>query len=186
MRWWHVAQRSGGQDGESSMRRSCRISNGYSGKHLALLLVHHDKVTRGRVARGASRWGRLIPRWPHSQQFSSRWLPCGSQGGYGGVHSVSSQLSRGWGPWICVLAPDWSRVCFFGSIRCHGHVGSCVLACRHVSWCGSHQAHTMFCAYLSHLNSKVGKWYTISIVSASLSQWWCQIANWHYFQWCLI
>jgi hypothetical protein len=23
------------------------------------------------------------------------------------------------GPWIRVLAPDWSRVCFFGSMMCH-------------------------------------------------------------------
>jgi hypothetical protein len=37
------------------------------------------------------------------------------------------------GPWIRVLAPDWSRVCFFGSMRCHGHVGACVAARRHVA-----------------------------------------------------
>jgi hypothetical protein len=30
------------------------------------------------------------------------------------------------GPSILVLAPDWSRVCFFGLVRCHGHVGACV------------------------------------------------------------
>jgi hypothetical protein len=61
------------------------------------------------------------------------------------------------GPWIRVLAPDWSRVCFFWLMRCHDHVGSCVAARRHVAWCGSHRAHAMSCAYLSHPNSKVGK-----------------------------
>jgi hypothetical protein len=30
------------------------------------------------------------------------------------------------GPWIRVLAPDWLKVCFHGSMRCHGHMGSCV------------------------------------------------------------
>jgi hypothetical protein len=37
------------------------------------------------------------------------------------------------GPWIHVLAPDWLRVCLFGSMRCHGHVGACVAAHRHVA-----------------------------------------------------
>jgi hypothetical protein len=40
------------------------------------------------------------------------------------------------GPWIRVLAPDWSRAYFFESVRCHGHVGACVAACRHMAWCG--------------------------------------------------
>jgi hypothetical protein len=37
------------------------------------------------------------------------------------------------GPWIHVLAPDWSRVCFFGLIMCDGHMDSCVAARRHVA-----------------------------------------------------
>jgi hypothetical protein len=63
------------------------------------------------------------------------------------------------GPWIHVLAPDWSNVCFLGSMRCHGHVDSCMAARRHVAWCGSHRAHMISCAYLFHPNSKVGKRY---------------------------
>jgi hypothetical protein len=128
MRWWHVALRSGGQVGESSMRRSCGISDGYSGRHLAPPLVRHDKLTRGRPAWGASRWGRLIPGWPRSRRFSSRWLPGGSQGGYGGVHGVSSQLSRGFEPlelracsWLVesvllwIDEVSWPRRCLCGS-----------------------------------------------------------------------
>jgi hypothetical protein len=61
------------------------------------------------------------------------------------------------GPWIHVLAPDWSRVCFFVSMPYHGHMGACVVARRHVAWCGSHRSHTISCAYLSHLNFKGGK-----------------------------
>jgi hypothetical protein len=41
-----------GQVGESSMRRSCRLSNGYLGRHLALPLVRHDKPTCGSVVQG--------------------------------------------------------------------------------------------------------------------------------------
>jgi hypothetical protein len=52
--------------------------------------------------------------------------------------------------WIRVLTPNWSRVCLFGSMRCHEHVGACVAARRHVAWCGSHRAHMMSSAYLSH------------------------------------
>jgi hypothetical protein len=60
------------------------------------------------------------------------------------------------GPWIRVLAPDWSRVCFFGSMMCHGHVDSCVATRRHVAWCGSHRFHMISCAYLfsSELQSR--------------------------------
>jgi hypothetical protein len=61
------------------------------------------------------------------------------------------------GPWIRILVHDWSKVCFLGSMRCHGHVDSCVTVRRHVAWCGSHQAHVISCAYLLHPNTKVGK-----------------------------
>jgi hypothetical protein len=30
------------------------------------------------------------------------------------------------GPWTCVLAPNWRKLCYFGSMRCHSHVGACV------------------------------------------------------------
>jgi hypothetical protein len=60
------------------------------------------------------------------------------------------------GPWIRVLSPDWSRV-YFGSVRCHGHVGVCVVAHHHVAWCGSHRVHMMSCAHLSHPGSDLCK-----------------------------
>jgi hypothetical protein len=63
------------------------------------------------------------------------------------------------GPWIRVLALDWSRVCFFGLVRCHGHVGACIAARRHVAWCGSHQVHMTSCAHLSHPGSDACKCY---------------------------
>jgi hypothetical protein len=53
------------------------------------------------------------------------------------------------GLWIRELAPDWSRVCFFGPVRSHGHVGACVTVCRHMAWCGSHRVHMMSRAHLS-------------------------------------
>jgi hypothetical protein len=37
------------------------------------------------------------------------------------------------GPSIHVLAPYWSKVCFLGSMRCHGHMGTCVAANCHVA-----------------------------------------------------
>jgi hypothetical protein len=48
------------------------------------------------------------------------------------------------GPWIRVLAPDWSRVCFFGSMMCHVHVDSCVAAPHHVAWCPCSQQKSWF------------------------------------------
>jgi hypothetical protein len=57
------------------------------------------------------------------------------------------------GPWICVLALDWSKVCLFGSMRCHRHVGACVAARRHVA-CRV----ILSCAYLFHSSSEVYKW----------------------------
>jgi hypothetical protein len=103
--------------------------------------------------------GRSILGWPWSCRFSSRWLPSGSKVGMG-VFTVSlASYLVAVGPWIHVLAPDWSRVCFFVSMTYHGHMGACVVARRHVAWCGSHRSHTISCAYLSHLNFKGGKWY---------------------------
>jgi hypothetical protein len=105
MRWIHVAQRSGAQVGESSMTRSCRLLGGYSGMHLALPLARHDKTTRGRVVREASEW--VQPNWginrPPGNSVRTGFRPgdCQvgpKQGGYGGVCSVSSLLSRGCGP----------------------------------------------------------------------------------------
>jgi hypothetical protein len=54
-----MAQRSGGQVGESSMIKSYRLSGGYSGMHVAPPLARHEKLTRGRAVREASRWVRL-------------------------------------------------------------------------------------------------------------------------------
>jgi hypothetical protein len=90
-----MALTSGGQVGESPMRRICRISNGYSSRHLAPPLVHHNRLTHGSVAQKASRWGR--PTWgsmPIFIQVTTRWvLWC-----VWGDCSVSSQLSHGCGP----------------------------------------------------------------------------------------
>jgi hypothetical protein len=62
----------------------------------------------------------------------------GPKVGMGVFALFRSRYLMGVGPWIRMLAPDWSRVCFFGSVRCHGHVGACVAAHLHVAWCGSH------------------------------------------------
>jgi hypothetical protein len=105
-----------------------------------------EETTRGRWVRTALRWGQRILGRLRSCRLSSGWLLGGSQG-------------REVAPWIRVLAFDWSKVCFLGSMRCHGHVGACVPTCRHIALCGSHWAHMMSCAYLSHPGSNVCKWY---------------------------
>jgi hypothetical protein len=152
-----------GQVGESSMRRSCRLSGRYTGMHLASPLACHDKRTRGRAAQEASRWVR--PNWGigrprgSSVRISFRLGDCQVVPKVGmGVFAVFlSCYLVVVGPWIRMLAPDWSRVCFFGLMRCHGHVGACVAARHHVAWCGSHRAHMMSNAYLSHTGSDVCK-----------------------------
>jgi hypothetical protein len=72
-------------------------------------------------------------------------------------------VSLGWGPLNpCaehVAASDSSGSASLRLMRCHGHMASCVPAHRHVAWCGSHRAHMMSCAYLSHPSSVVCKWY---------------------------
>jgi hypothetical protein len=91
------------------------------------------------------------------------------------------------GPWTHILAPHWSKLCFFGSMRCHGHVGACVEARRHVAWRGSHQAHDTMWSYFVHITFIRALMSTNdisgSIVSMSPSQWynpmyclwWCHI-----------
>jgi hypothetical protein len=78
-----VAQRSGGQVGESSMR-SCKLPGRYSGIHLAPPLARHDKTTCGRAAQEASK-GFDRPRGsanlevaPIASVFvevTARWVP---------------------------------------------------------------------------------------------------------------
>jgi hypothetical protein len=95
-----VAKRSEGQVDVSSLRRSCRISGEYSGTHRAPPLARHDKLTRERVAREATKWVQL--NWGFGQPPVSSprtaFRPGGSQGGYGGVCGISSYLSHGCGP----------------------------------------------------------------------------------------
>jgi hypothetical protein len=124
------------------MRRSCRLPGGYSGIHLAPSLAHHDKTTRGRAAREASEWVRLTKgidwSWGGPDRTGFRPGDCqvGSKVGMGVFALFLARYLVVVGPWIRVLALDWSRVCFFRSVRCHGHVGACVAARRHVAWCG--------------------------------------------------
>jgi hypothetical protein len=75
------------------------------------------------------------------------------------------------GPWIRVLAPDWSEVCFFGSMRCHRHVGACVAARRHVACYGSYRVHMISSAYLSHPALMYANDISVSIISTSPLQW---------------
>jgi hypothetical protein len=79
-----VAQRSESQVGESSMRRSCRLSGGSSGIHMSPTLAHHDKPTRGRAVRQSSIWVRPNRGLADLQvalfalvfvQVTARWVP---------------------------------------------------------------------------------------------------------------
>jgi hypothetical protein len=156
-----MAQRSGGQVGESSMRRSYRLLGGYSGMHQAPPLARHYKTTRGRAVREASAWVR--PTYgvgrsrggPHRAGFRPGDCHVGPKVGMGLFAVFLDRYLMVAGHWIHVLALDWSRVCFFGSLRCHGHMSACVAACRLVAWCGSHQVHMMSCAYFFHRGSDV-------------------------------
>jgi hypothetical protein len=78
-----MAQWSGGQVGESSMRRSYWLPGGYSGIHLAPPLARLDKTTCGRAAREASEW--VQPTWGSADpsvgpiasvfvQVTARWV----------------------------------------------------------------------------------------------------------------
>jgi hypothetical protein len=100
---------------------------------------------------------RLTPGQLCSHRFSSSDCQVGPKAGMGVFAVFLSSYLVVVGPWIRVFAPDWSRVCFFGLMRCHGHVGACVAARRHVAWCGSHRAHMMSSEYLSHAGSEVCK-----------------------------
>jgi hypothetical protein len=152
-----VAQRSGGQVGESSMRRSYGILDAYSGRHLALPLVRHDKPTCGRRSKRPQSWVGRSRGGPNHVGFHPGDCHVGPKVGMGVFTVFLASYLMVVGSWIFVLAFDWSRVCFFGSMRCHGHVDSCVAARRRVSCCRSHRAHMISCAYLFHPNSKVGK-----------------------------
>jgi hypothetical protein len=155
MRWWHVALMSGGQVGVSSMRRSCRTLREYSGKHLAPALVRHDKPTRGRAARETAKWGQPTCGVGRSlgSSFRAVFRPGDCQVGPRRVWGVLAVFLASYllvvGPWIRVLALDWSRVCFFGSMMCHGHMDSCVVARRHVGLCGTTGPNDILCIYLS-------------------------------------
>jgi hypothetical protein len=103
----------------------------------------------------ADLWGRPIQSGPDRAGFRPTDCQVGPKVGTGVFALFLACYLVVVGPWICVLASDWSRVCLFGSVRCHGHVGACVAARRHVAWFGSHQVHMMSCAYLSHPGSDV-------------------------------
>jgi hypothetical protein len=77
--------------------------------------------------------------------------------------------------WICVLAPDWSKVCFLGLMKCHGHMETCVAACRHVALCGSRRAHMPISLIRTPMYAND---ISISIVSTSPLQW-CR-SIWHF------
>jgi hypothetical protein len=158
-----VEQWSGGQVGESSMRKSCMLSGGFSGMHLSPPLARHDKLNvEGRHERpqdGFVRTGGSAD--PRAALFASVSRPgdcqVGPKVGMGVFAVFLTRYLVFVEPWIHVLSPDWSRVCFFGSMRCHGHVDACVAAHHHVAWCGSHWAHMMSSSYLSHPGSDVCK-----------------------------
>jgi hypothetical protein len=114
-------------------------------------LGSNRETTRGRWGTNHFKVGP-ISGWLLSCRISSSDCQVGPTVGMGVDAVFLASYLVVVGPWICVLAPDWSRVCLFGLMMCHGHMGSCVAACRHVAWCGSHRAHMISCAYLFHPN----------------------------------
>jgi hypothetical protein len=95
---------------------------------LRMCLGSAEETTRGRWARTALRRVRLTCGVSRSRVGSD--LTAFHLGDYQvgpkvgmGVFVVFLSCFRGEvGPWIRVLALDWSNVCFLGSIRCHGHM----------------------------------------------------------------
>jgi hypothetical protein len=156
-----VAQMSEGQVGESSMRRSCRLSGWISGQAPGTAFGSSRQAdsckggARG-LQMGSAELG-IGRRLGSSVRAGFRPGDCqvGPKVGLGVFAAFLARFCGEVGPWIRVL--DWSKVCFFGSMRCHGHMASCVPAHLHVTCCGSHWAHMMSCAYLSHPGSDVCK-----------------------------
>jgi hypothetical protein len=122
--------------------------------------VNHLKVG------SADLWGRPIPGWLRLHRLSSGWLLGGSQGRFPMYGSVRGGL-LGFGPlYPCaehVAASDSSGSSSLGLMRCHGHMASCVPACRHVAWCPVHISLIRAPMYANDIS--------VLIVSTSPSQW---------------
>jgi hypothetical protein len=86
-----------------------------------------------------------------------------------------------------VAAFDSSGGASLGLMRCHGHMASCVPAHRHMSWCWSHRAHMMSCAYLSHPGSRCMRMmYLFRLSRRACCNGADQFGIWGCLWWCLI